>query len=46
LSRTQVPLNAADPNAKAGVLTQRVWNTITDIQYGRKAFRDWSVVVD
>jgi O6-methylguanine-DNA--protein-cysteine methyltransferase len=41
-----VPLNKNDANAKAGAFTQRVWNEITDIQYGRKTFRDWSVVVD
>lgn len=45
-AHVQVPLNKADANAKAGAFTQRVWNEITDIQYGRKAFRDWSVVID
>lgn len=32
LEYVQVPLNKNDSKAKAGVLTQRVWDTITDIQ--------------
>ena len=41
-----VPLNKKDPKAKSGELTQRLWDSLTDIQYGRKAHKDWSVVVD
>lgn len=41
-----VPLDASNPTAKSGPLTQRLWDEIVSIQYGRKAFRDWSVVID
>lgn len=40
-----VPLNKDDPDAGAGKLTQRFWDEITGIQYGRIP-SDWSVVVD
>ena len=40
-----VPLNKEDPDAGAGKLTQRFWDEITGIQYGRIP-SDWSVVVD
>ena len=41
-----VPLDVNDPKAKSGPLTQRLWDEIVAIQYGKKAFRDWSVVID
>eukprot|EP00944_MAST-04C_sp_MAST-4C-sp1_P006430 g6430.t1 len=42
----EVPLNPNDPDAVAGELTQRIWDTIIDIQYGRKDYKDWSVVIN
>jgi len=30
---------------KAGPLASKLWKEITDIQYGRSAFKDWSVIV-
>jgi len=39
-----IPLDAADPKAKAGKLTQRISDTIMGIQYGRIP-HEWSVVV-
>lgn len=39
-----IPLNPADPEAGAGPLAQRFWDTITGIQYG-KIESEWSVVV-
>eukprot|EP00461_Guttulinopsis_vulgaris_P001782 UN01782 len=44
-----IPLNPADPTAKAGVLTQKVADAIQGIQYGKldgqTPFADWSLVV-
>jgi len=40
-----VPLDASDPKAKIGKLTQRFADTIMDIQYG-KTEHEWSVKVD
>lgn len=39
-----VPLNKEEPSATAGKLTQRFWDTITGIQYG-KIPHEWSVRV-
>lgn len=39
-----IPLNPADPTAKAGVLTQKVADAIQGIQYG-KIPHEWSYVV-
>ena len=39
-----IPLNPAAPGAGAGPLTQRVWDTLRDIQYG-KTEHPWSVVI-
>jgi branched-chain amino acid aminotransferase len=41
----KIPLDASDPNAQAGKLTQRFANAIMDIQYG-KVEHNWSVVID
>ncbi len=38
----QVPLSATNPDQPAGDLTQRVWDTIVEIQYG-KVEHEWSV---
>ena len=43
-SEYDVPLDPDDPNAVAGKLTQRVWDSIVDIQYGRTP-HEWSVVL-
>ena len=40
-----IPLNAADPDALAGPVAQRMWDEITAIQYGKQD-SDWSVVVE
>lgn len=40
-----VPLDPADPSKESGPLSQRLWQTLTDIQYGRIP-HPWSVVVD
>lgn len=40
-----IPLDRADPAAKAGKLTQRISDTIMGIQYGR-IDSEWSVVVE
>ncbi len=41
-----VPLDKSNPNAVAGQLTQRLWDTITGIQVGRvEGPEGWSVVV-
>jgi branched-chain amino acid aminotransferase len=40
-----IPLNKSDPKAKAGLLTQRLADSIMDIQYGRVKNHPWSVVV-
>jgi branched-chain amino acid aminotransferase len=42
-----VPLHPTDPNAGAGVLTKRFWDTLADIQYGRNdhGFPSWSQVI-
>lgn len=40
----QVPLSATNPGQPAGDLTQRVWDQITEIQYG-KVEHEWSVKV-
>ena len=43
----QVPLDKTDPSATAGKLTQRVWDTITGIQYGKiDGPEGWSIVLD
>ena len=39
----KIPLDG--PDGKAGVLTQRLWKAITDIQYGRIPNHPWSVVI-
>ena len=41
----EVPLDPSNPDAVAGPLTQRVWDTIVGIQYGREE-HEWSVVID
>jgi branched-chain amino acid aminotransferase len=41
----EVPLDPKNPDAVAGPLTQRVWDTIVGIQYGRDE-HEWSVVID
>ena len=40
----QVPLSATNPEQPAGDLTQRVWDSIIDIQYG-KVEHEWSVLI-
>jgi len=40
-----IPLDENDPSAHAGPLATELFNTILDIQYGRKEHKDWSVVV-
>ena len=39
----QVPI---DTQLNAGKLTQRLANDLMDIQYGKKQFKDWSVIVN
>lgn len=39
-----IPLNPANPSAGAGPLTQRVWDSLSAIQYG-KVEHPWSVVI-
>jgi hypothetical protein len=34
-----------DASAGAGPVTRRFWKELLDIQYGRKEYKDWSVVV-
>jgi branched-chain amino acid aminotransferase len=41
-----IPLDKDDKNAKAGKLARRIWDTLTNIQYGRKQYKNWSRVVD
>merc|ERR1719229_1677013 len=41
----KIPLDINDPNATAGPLATELFETILDIQYGRKEHKDWSVVV-
>jgi len=40
-----IPLNKDDPKAKAGKLTQRLWDTLMGIQYGRIP-HPWSLIID
>eukprot|EP00484_Ammonia_sp_Unknown_P000825 CAMPEP_0197020616 /NCGR_PEP_ID=MMETSP1384-20130603/1442_1 /TAXON_ID=29189 /ORGANISM="Ammonia sp." /LENGTH=410 /DNA_ID=CAMNT_0042448277 /DNA_START=36 /DNA_END=1268 /DNA_ORIENTATION=+ len=40
-----IPLDKNDPNAAAGPLATELFNTILDIQYGKKQYKDWSVIV-
>jgi branched-chain amino acid aminotransferase len=40
-----IPLDSTNPSAQAGRLTQRLADTIMNIQYG-KVEHSWSLVVD
>ena len=40
-----IPLDKNDPNAKAGPLANELFNTILDIQYGKKEYKEWSRIV-
>mmetsp|Transcript_37170 Transcript_37170/g.61134 ORF Transcript_37170/g.61134 Transcript_37170/m.61134 type:complete len:405 (-) Transcript_37170:148-1362(-) len=40
-----IPLDREDPNANAGPLATELFNTILDIQYGKKEYKNWSVIV-
>jgi len=40
-----VPLDPSDPTKESGPLSQRLWQAITDIQYGLTP-HPWSIVVD
>jgi len=40
-----IPLDRNDPNATAGPLATELQNTILDIQYGKKEYKGWSVIV-
>jgi len=40
-----IPLNKDNPKAKIGKLTQRLFETLSNIQYGRVS-HPWSVVID
>jgi branched-chain amino acid aminotransferase len=41
-----IPLDPTDASAGAGPLTQRIANTLMDIQYGETEHKDWSKVLD
>lgn len=41
-----VPLDPSDSDSQIGPLAKRFYDDLLDIQYGRKEFEDWSVVVD
>ena len=40
-----IPLDVNDPNATAGPLAKELFNTILDIQYGKREHHGWSVIV-
>eukprot|EP01083_Nonionella_stella_P064181 167054_1 len=40
-----IPLDKTDPNANAGPLATELFNTILDIQYGKKEYKEWSMIV-
>ena len=44
----EIPLHPTDPAAGIGLLTQRFWNVLADIQYGRNdhGTKGWSTLVD
>jgi len=42
---TDMPVPCGTDN-KAGPLAKRLYHSLSDIQYGRKPFRDWSVLVE
>ena len=42
---TEIPLHPTDKSAGAGKLTQRFWNVLADIQYGRVEHEGWSKVI-
>eukprot|EP01084_Bolivina_argentea_P265353 449758_1 len=41
----KIPLDKNDPNANAGPLATELFNNILDIQYGKKEYKGWSVIV-
>jgi len=41
----EIPLDENNKNATAGPLATELFNTILDIQYGRKEYKNWSVIV-
>ena len=41
----EIPLDKNDSNASAGPLATELFNTILDIQYGKKEYKGWSVIV-
>ena len=40
-----IPLDVNDPNATAGPLAKELFNTILDIQYGKREHHGWGVIV-
>jgi len=41
-----IPLDKEDPKKEIGPFTNKCYETLMDIQYGKKAHGDWSVVID
>lgn len=41
-----VPLDPKDASAGAGPFAKRVWDTLSEIQYGRRANHPWSVPLE